>query len=116
VEILASQKFGVLMQNQFWRYFNLADCSLQYMKLCSFIILAAFKFGVMDPNRQIKVIAKISAYTVPSDCCIRVTVLLEYFDLLCWVTSKVGPKCSSCLTLEYPYFHNFMTTAGFAKI
>ena len=34
------------------------------MKLCSFIILAEFKFGVMDPIRQIKVIAKISAYTV----------------------------------------------------
>ena len=52
------------MQNEFWRYFNLADCSLQHMKLCSFIILVAFKFGVMDQICQIKVIAKISAYTV----------------------------------------------------
>ena len=34
------------------------------MKLCSFIILTAFKFGVIDPIHQIKVIAKISAYTV----------------------------------------------------
>ena len=46
-------KFGVLMQNEFWHYFNLADCSLQHMKLCSFIILAAFKFGVTDPICQI---------------------------------------------------------------
>jgi len=50
------------MQNEFWHYFNLADCSLQHMKLCS--LLAAFKFGIMDPIRQIKVIAKISAYSV----------------------------------------------------
>ena len=41
------------MQNEFWRYFNLADCSVQHMKLCTFIILAAFKFGVMDLIRQI---------------------------------------------------------------
>jgi len=41
------------MQNEFWRYFNLADCSLQHMKLCTFIILVAFKFGIMDPIRQI---------------------------------------------------------------
>ena len=37
------------------------------MKLCSFIILAAFEFGIMDlirQNCQIKVIAKILAYTV----------------------------------------------------
>ena len=50
---MASRKFGVLMQHEFWRYFNLVDCSLQHMKLCSFIILAAFKFGVMDLIRQI---------------------------------------------------------------
>ena len=41
VEILVSRKFGVLMQNEFWRNFNLADCSLQHMKLFSFIILVA---------------------------------------------------------------------------
>ena len=41
------------MQNEFWRNFNLADCSLQHMKLCSFIILVAFKFGVIDLIRQI---------------------------------------------------------------
>ena len=61
------QKFIFLMQNKFWRYFNLADYSLQHMKLCSFMILAVFKFGVMDPNHQIKVIARISAYTVCSN-------------------------------------------------
>jgi len=33
--------------------FNLADCSMQHMKLCTFIILAAFKFGDMDPICQI---------------------------------------------------------------
>ena len=43
----------VLMQNEFWHYFNLVDCSLQHMKLCTFIILAEFKFGIMDPIRQI---------------------------------------------------------------
>ena len=36
-----------------WHYFNLVDCSLQHMKLCTFIILAEFKFGVMDPICQI---------------------------------------------------------------
>ena len=41
------------MQNEFWHYFNLANCSLQHMKLCTFIILAAFKFGAMDPIRRI---------------------------------------------------------------
>ena len=39
--------------NELWLYFNLADCSLQHMKLYSFIILAKFKFGVMDLIRQI---------------------------------------------------------------
>ena len=41
------------MQNEFWRYFNLAYCSVQHMKLCTFIILAAFKFDDMDLIRQI---------------------------------------------------------------
>jgi len=40
-------------ESKIWRYFNLADCSLQHMKLCTFIILAVFKFGVMDLIRQI---------------------------------------------------------------
>ena len=38
---------------KFWRYFNLADSSVQHMKLCTFIILAEFKFSNMDPIRQI---------------------------------------------------------------
>ena len=41
------------MQNEFWCYINLAACSLLHMKLCSFTILAAFKFSVMDPIRHI---------------------------------------------------------------
>ena len=73
MEILASQKFGVLMQNELWRYFNLADCSLQYMRLCSFIILAAFKFGVMDPICQI---AKLKS--LPKFQRIRYNPLLNY--------------------------------------
>jgi len=72
------------MQNEFWRYFNLVGCSLQHMKLCSFIILAAFKFGIMDQIRQIKVITKISAYTVLAITellCVEITytiVILTY--------------------------------------
>ena len=41
------------MRNEFLHNFNLADCSLQQMKLCSFIILAAFKFGVVNLIREI---------------------------------------------------------------
>ena len=32
------------------------------MKLCSFIILAAFKFGDMDPNRQIVKLRSLPKY------------------------------------------------------
>ena len=36
-----------------WILVNLADCSVQCMKLCTFIILVEFKFGIMDPICQI---------------------------------------------------------------
>ena len=41
---------------------------MQHMKLCSFLILVAFKFGIMDPIHQnFSVYGKITLYTVQLD-------------------------------------------------
>jgi len=50
------------------------------MKLFSFIILVAFKFGIMDLNCQIKVIAKISAYTIIDAACSLLKKQLPDYD------------------------------------